>query len=119
MDISSGKPTARPRAPPKSPTSPEIPTARSDLMSLTSFDGAVYFAASNGTDGYQLWKTDGTPAGTAEVTDIAGNPNSPFPGLFPTGLEVVGNSLYFQGAGSASGWYRSDGTTAGTAPLAG
>lgn len=98
------------------------PTGGGDpaVMGLTTFDGAVYFSADGGKAGYQLWKTDGTTAGTQQVTDIPSTTNNPaFPGLFPTDLEVAGNTLYFQAAGSPSGLWTSDGTATGTVPAAG
>src|SRR2546421_3293842 len=34
------------------------------------FDNAVYFSAFEGTSGFELWKSDGTEAGTVRVKDI-------------------------------------------------
>ena len=59
------------------------------------FGGALFFAANDGTDGTQLWKTDGTPGGTAEVTVITG----PF-GTNPyvSDLTAAGGTLFFAAA---------------------
>jgi ELWxxDGT repeat protein len=34
------------------------------------FNGALYFSATDGTSGFELWKTNGTDAGTVRVKDI-------------------------------------------------
>ncbi|MES2774628.1 MAG: ELWxxDGT repeat protein [Bacteroidota bacterium] len=54
--------------------------AGSNPTSLTYCNEKLYFAANNGTAGIELWKSDGTSAGTSLVTDInagafASNPN--------------------------------------------
>lgn len=33
-------------------------------------DGTLYFRADNGLNGYELWKSDGTEAGTVMAKDI-------------------------------------------------
>ncbi len=53
--------------------------------------GAVAFAASNGVNGLELWMTDGTPAGTRLVADVAEGAMSASP-LF---LTVSGPRLFF------------------------
>lgn len=39
-------------------------------QSLTNVGGTLFFAADDGTHGYQLWKSDGTAEGTGMVLDI-------------------------------------------------
>jgi ELWxxDGT repeat protein len=43
----------------------------SDTRDFVSFAGAVYFAADDGRRGRELWRSDGTTAGTRLVVDIA------------------------------------------------
>jgi len=57
---------------------------------LAGYDGALYFTASN-SYGTELWRTDGTDAGTSMVRDFA--PGS-F-GSFPSSFTEAGGSLYF------------------------
>ncbi|AFY33244.1 ELWxxDGT repeat protein [Calothrix sp. PCC 7507] len=63
----------------------------SDLSNLTNVNGTLYFQATDGTNGYKLWKSDGTAAGTVRVLDInPGNASS-----YPANLTVVNGKLYF------------------------
>ena len=41
---------------------------------MTSVNGTLYFTANDGVDGVELWKSDGTAAGTNLVKDL--NPGS-------------------------------------------
>ena len=74
-------------------------------------NGAVYFSAT-GPEGHELWKTDGTAAGTTLVKDIF--PGTP--GSAPQELTAVGNLLFFLAYDPTFGeqLFRSDGTAAGT-----
>src|SRR5207244_4183117 len=75
---------------------------------LVAVDNTLYFAANDGTHGNQLWKSDGTKAGTVMVTDI--NPGNG--GCSPTNLTNVGGILYFEAkpSGAAYDLYETDGT---------
>ncbi len=79
-------------------------------------NGEFYFAAQEPTTGIELWKTDGTAAGTVLVKDIV--PGSGFPGSsFVGGFFEFGGKLFFgaddRGATGMELW-TTDGTTAGT-----
>lgn len=78
---------------------------------LVSFNGALYFAATNSV-GTELWKSDGTDAGTVLVKDIAPGTGS----SSPTSLSVVNGSLYFVARTTETGYelWQSDGTSDGT-----
>lgn len=80
---------------------------------LTNVNGTLFFTASRTTDDEELWKSDGTEAGTVLVKDIR-------PGAepsFPERLVNMNGILYFRAANSMENSYelwRSDGTEAGT-----
>ena len=80
---------------------------------LTELSGVLYFTAFNVEDGEELWRSDGTEAGTTIVKDI-------FPGsgdgTYQAGLTVFQGELYFAADDSEHGveLWRSDGTEAGT-----
>src|SRR5262249_21905522 len=69
------------------------------------------FTANDGTDGVQLWKSDGTAAGTVMVTAI--NPNGD---SNPAYLTNVNGTLFFSANDGTDGvqLWKSDGTTTGT-----
>ncbi|HEY2588080.1 MAG TPA: ELWxxDGT repeat protein [Tepidisphaeraceae bacterium] len=87
--------------------------------STANLGGDLFYAASDiaGTPstngaGYELWKTDGTPAGTVMVKDIdpgTGSSN-------PTELVTVGNTIFFSANDGTDGYelWKTDGTADGT-----
>src|SRR5262249_2435079 len=47
---------------------------------LTSFNGEVFFVADDGSNGLELWKSNGTAAGTVMVQDLNAGPSGSNPG---------------------------------------
>jgi ELWxxDGT repeat protein len=78
--------------------------------------GVVYLTVADGLHGTELWRSDGTEAGTRLVEDICPGACS----SFPHNLTVVGSRLYFAADDGAHGieLWRSDGTEAGTVLVA-
>jgi ELWxxDGT repeat protein len=81
---------------------------------FTAVGGEVFFRADDGSHDQELWKTDGTAAGTVMVKDL--HPGSG--GAFPTQLTNVNGTLFFQAISDhGQELWRSDGTAAGTVML--
>ncbi|MBD0258471.1 MAG: hypothetical protein ICV83_22365, partial [Cytophagales bacterium] len=79
---------------------------------VVNVNGVLYFAADNGTIGGELFKSDGTAAGTLLVKDLN-------PGTFgsnPTGFAGVNGVVYFAATDALGGreLYKTNGTAAGT-----
>ena len=73
--------------------------------------GLLYFGADDGVHGDELWRTDGTVAGTFMVTDLA--PGAV--GSSPTSLTDFGGELFFSANdGSGFALWKTDGTARGT-----
>lgn len=74
----------------------------------------MYFTAETNANGRELWRTDGTEAGTVMVKDINSGSDH---GYVHTGRPVaIGNTLYFSADDGTNGeeLWESDGTEAGT-----
>jgi len=79
---------------------------------LPQMGGAVFFVAADATSGDELWRSDGTAAGTWRVKDI--NPGNA--SAEPAELTVLGSHLFFTADDGTSGrevWV-TDGTPSGT-----
>ena len=89
-----------------------------EIPGLLQADGSqtsLYFRADDGTSGFELWKTDGTAAGTTLVKDIA----TGSAGSYPDTLVPFGADLLFVAEGSNGiELWKTDGTAAGTAEVA-
>ncbi len=77
---------------------------------LVEFQGAHWFTANDGVHGSELWRSDGTAAGTQLFADLTPGPVS----TNVSQLTVAADRLFF--VVGATLW-ASDGTVAGTTPL--
>lgn len=91
------------------PSGDSLPAGAS--YSFTSYADVVYFRASNGVDDIELWRTDGTGAGTAMVKNI-----SPSAASTPAGFFIFKNQLFFAASDDTRGreLWQTDGTASGT-----
>ncbi|RFS17743.1 hypothetical protein [Emticicia sp. C21] len=77
---------------------------------LTAVNGTLFFV-----NNYNLWKSDGTSAGTIEVMNASGKTFSNL-----SGFKVIGNSLYFRAYSELNGnnyyfvFWKIEATTTGT-----
>jgi len=87
-------------------------TASSTPAHLTNVNGTLFFSATDGSSGIELWKSDGTSAGTVLVKDVS--PGAA--GSSPSDLAAVDGLLLFTADNGADGRepWQSDGTAAGT-----
>ncbi|MDP5093312.1 MAG: T9SS type A sorting domain-containing protein [Polaribacter sp.] len=84
----------------------------SGVNNFIKVGATIYFTAKDIIHGYELWKTDGSEAGTQLIKDIypGNNNNSP-----PSNLTEFNNQLYFvQSDGVSRQVWKTDGTEVGT-----
>jgi ELWxxDGT repeat protein len=87
------------------------------MTGFVNGNGILYFSATDGAEegGEELWKSDGTTAGTVKVKEINPNPGDP---STPMELTFVNNKLFFIAYdGYDYEVWTSDGTAAGTVKL--
>src|SRR5690242_3153075 len=84
-------------------------TASSDPYYFSDLHGTAYFVADDGVHGYELWRSDGTDAGTSMVVDL-----TPGPGNSVYNLRSIDGALYFKNPADNYSLWTSDGTAAGT-----
>ena len=84
----------------------------SNPSNFVNVNGTLFFSANDGTNGYELWQSDGTAAGTTLVHDILSGSSSSYPGS----LTNVNGTLFFRANDGTNGseLWQSDGTAAGT-----
>src|SRR6185503_2736237 len=90
---------------------------------LYSIGSEIYFFANDYFHGYELWKSDGSDAGTQMVIDLDSSSTSSIQDLnhlnYPPTTVVYKNKIYFTATSLTLGqrtWV-SDGTAEGTHPL--
>ena len=66
-------------------------SGNSSPQNLTDVNGTLFFVANNGTNGQELWKSDGTSAGTTLVKDIYLGSS----GSYPYNFFDVNGTLFF------------------------
>jgi ELWxxDGT repeat protein len=91
--------------------------ASSSPAHFTALGGKVYFSASDGISGRELWVTDGTAAGTALVYDFnPGGGQGLTTAAAYAAINVVNGKLLVAATTPSQGaeWWVSDGTAAGT-----
>jgi ELWxxDGT repeat protein len=88
------------------------PAGSSNPTKLTQVGSKLFFAADDGVHGVELWKTNGTAAGTKMVKDIKAGPKS----SGPANLINVAGTLFFTAEDGIHGreLWKSDGTATGT-----
>jgi ELWxxDGT repeat protein len=81
-------------------------------VGFTALNGIAYFGADDGTNGEELWQTNGTEAGTGMVKNLAPGSSSGT----PREIAAVNGSLFFSARVffGLNDLYRSDGTAGGT-----
>src|SRR4051812_13608992 len=92
-------------------TAPD-PQATSQPQDLVTINQVVYFSAEDASNGRELWRSDGTAAGTTIVKDISPG----VAGSNPSNLINVGGTLFFSANNATSGieLWKSNGTATGT-----
>lgn len=92
-------------------TGPDVGVAGGERIWIAS-QGVLFFLAQDPEHGAELWRTDGTPAGTGLVADVRAGPES----SFVQGLTEYRGQAWFSASDGQRGGalWRSDGTAAGT-----
>jgi ELWxxDGT repeat protein len=89
-------------------------------LGLTHVGGTLFFSANDGTTGQELWKSDGTEAGTVRVRDIVPGSGGSYPGgPFGHNMQRVNGALFFVCMYPGRELWKTDGTEAGTVRVKG
>jgi ELWxxDGT repeat protein len=91
-------------------------------INLTEYNGILYFQADNRGNGYELWRSDGTTAGTYIMKDIRRDDLGSGETLAPVdmgGMMATSDLLFFSAIkpNGINALWKSDGTGTGTRPI--
>jgi ELWxxDGT repeat protein len=87
-----------------------------NVANLIKTDNYMFFTYDDGIHGEEIWRTDGTEAGTVLVKDI-NLLNNGANGSFPNYLTLCNNKIFFIVTSPTKSIWVTDGTEAGTIPL--
>lgn len=92
------------------------PGGASAPTELVTMGGFTFFAADDGVNGVELWKSDGTPVGTTMVTNICPASCDSWPHELTVASLPEGDRLFFVANTTANGFelWKSDGSAGGT-----
>jgi ELWxxDGT repeat protein len=83
-----------------------------------SMNGTLFFVGTDFVTGWEVWKSDGTAAGTSLIKDIY--PEFDLQGIWPAELTSINSALFFRMTDGINGeeLWKSDGTPEGTVMVA-
>lgn len=84
------------------------------MQGFHSSSNVGYYSYSTPETGYEVWRTDGTPAGTQLLKDIEPGAGDSFPNTF---FEFQGNTYFIAAVNGSNLLWRTDGTEVGTYPI--
>jgi ELWxxDGT repeat protein len=95
---------------------PDLGVSGASLLDSFATGNVLYFKGTSNESGLELWRSDGTRAGTTIVKDIWPGPDGGLSGLRPSFWRAADGTLLFAANDGVHGveLWRSDGTPAGT-----
>jgi ELWxxDGT repeat protein len=88
------------------------PSCGSGPIRLGNVGGTLFFAANNGVNGYELWRSDGTAPGTSLVADIDGAATGAMDDSAERIAALGSTALFEADGGTGDELWRSDGSVA-------
>jgi trimeric autotransporter adhesin len=91
------------------------PTLSTRESRFITYGDYVYFPATNAVNGAELWRTDGTTAGTTLFKEVQAGAS----GYPPQNFRIIKNQLFYscENVNQQLTLFKSDGTAAGTKPV--